>query len=197
MASMLEGLRWLSCARKRGSTGWHHCSRRSGEMPRAMVSRSSLALTILTSLRRLCGVCSPSPTWMWMPQLSSVMAPALRRARTTSWTMGMSSQRHTGLTTSASGSVTEESLSTVQCRPSGMATVQLSRWSPTWRATVPKCSARTWAVRARPRPVVSSSMPKVCVFTGCTPFALRSRGVFPRGGPFSGPRHIHHSARPK
>ena len=30
-----------------------------------------------------------------------------------------------------------------------------------------------------------------------TPFALRSRGVFPRGGPFSGPRHIHHSARPK
>ena len=24
--AMLEGLRWLSCARKRGSTGWHHCS---------------------------------------------------------------------------------------------------------------------------------------------------------------------------
>ena len=42
-----------------------------------------------------------------MPQEASAFAPALRRARTTSWTISMSSQRHTGLTTSAEGSVTD------------------------------------------------------------------------------------------
>ena len=68
---------------------------------------------------------------MWMPQEPSVLAPALRRARTTSWTIGMSSQWHTGLTTSALGSVTEPSRSTTHLRPSGMGTCQSSRWWPT------------------------------------------------------------------
>ena len=73
----------------------------------------------------------------------------------------MSSQWHTGLTTSAEGSVTEPSLSTVQCRPSGMSTSQLSRWLPMYLAVVPKNRAMASAVPLRPRPVVSISMPKV------------------------------------
>ena len=53
-----------------------------------------------------------------------------RRARTTSWTIPISSQRHTGLTTSAQGSVTDPSRSTVQWRPSGMGTCQSSQMPP-------------------------------------------------------------------
>ena len=129
--SLSVPLLWFSSARKRGSTGWHQRSRRSGVIPRAAVSRSSLALTMFTRFRRVFGVCAPMPTWMWIPQDSSAFAPAVRRARTTSCTIGMSSQRHTGLTTSAEGSVTEASLSTVHSRPSGMGTFQSSRCAPT------------------------------------------------------------------
>ena len=50
----------------------------------------------------------------------------------------MSSQRHTGLTTSAQGSVTDPSRSTVQCRPSGIGTRQSSRCLPWYIASVPK-----------------------------------------------------------
>ena len=145
-------------------------------MPSACVSRSSLALTRLTSRRRLAGVCCPSPTWMWMPQVASAFAPARRRARTTSWTIPISSQRHTGLTTSAQGSVTDPSRSTVQWRPSGMGTCQSSRCRPTYRGVVPKCAAMARAARSRPRPVVSISIPKVWVFTGFPPFCP---AVFP------------------
>ena len=90
-----------------------------------------------------------------------------------------------GLTTSAQGSVTEPSRSTVQCRPSGMGTFQSPRCRPTYRAVVPKCAAMARAARSQPRPVVSTSMPKVWVFTGFPPFcpaASPARG----GGPFFG-----------
>ena len=86
----------------------------------------------------------------------------------------MSSQRHTGLTTSAEGSVTEPSLSTVHLRPSGMVIFQSSRCAPMYWAVVPKNFAMTSAVRWRPRPVVSISMPNVCVLMVCL---LSVRGV--------------------
>ena len=85
----------------------------------------------------------------------------------------------------AQGSVTEPSRSTVQCRPSGMGTFQSPRCRPTYRAVVPKCAAMARAARSQPRPVVSTSMPKVWVFTGFPPFcpaASPARG----GGPFFG-----------
>ena len=50
---------------------------------------------------------------------------------------------------------------TVQRRPSGMDTFQSSRCAPTYCAVVPKNRAMASAVRLRPRPVVSISMPKV------------------------------------
>lgn len=107
-------------------------------MPKACVRRSSLAPTMFTKRRRLCGVCAPSPMWMWMPQELSVLPPAARIALATPSTIGMSSQRHTGLTTSAQGSVTDPSRSTVQCRPSGIGTRQSSRCLARCTASVPK-----------------------------------------------------------
>ena len=76
--------------------------------------------------------------------------------------------------------LTEPSLSTVQCRPSGIGTRQSSRWRPRYCAVVPKYAAMALAVRSRPIPVVSISMPKVWFFIGCAPFAV-SRFVFRRG----------------
>lgn len=77
------------------------------------------------------------------------------------------------------GSVTEPSRSTVQCRPSGMGTFQSSRWRPMCRAVVPKCAAMALAVRSRPMPAVSISIPKVWFFMGFAPFAWPLR--FPAG----------------
>ena len=68
---------------------------------------------------------------MWMPQVLSTQAPAFRIARITACTISMSSQRHTGLTTSAEGSVTEPSRSTTHLRPSGIGMCQSPRWWPT------------------------------------------------------------------
>ena len=75
--------------------------------------------------------------------------------------------------------MTEPSRSTVQYRPSGMGTFQSSRWRPTYRAVVPKYAAMALAVRSRPMPVVSISIPKVWFFMGCAPFAWSFR--FPAG----------------
>ena len=129
-------MRRLSSARNAGSTGLHQRARRLGEMPSACVRRSSLALTMFTSLRRLCGVCSPRPTWMWMPQEASAFAPALRRARTTSLNhLDVLPAAHRADHLGAGVGDRAIALDR-QCRPSGMGTFQSPRCRPTYRAVV-------------------------------------------------------------